>query len=54
MSCNEPNIQQTVNAYNEPLLTDMLSNEEVLTDAERLEQSMGEPISNKMNCKLTL
>ncbi|XP_060825040.1 cilia- and flagella-associated protein 206-like [Bombus pascuorum] len=43
---------KTVNAYNEPLLTDMLSNEEVLTDAERLEQSMGEPIRECGECTI--
>lgn len=52
--CSELNNQfpQTVNVYNEQLLIEMLSDAEILTDAERLERSMGEIISNKMNYRL--
>lgn len=41
-----------MNVYNEQLLNEMLSDAEILTDAERLERSMGEVISKKMNCRL--
>lgn len=43
-----------VNTYNETLMLDMLSDNKVLTDAERLEQTMGELIGYKINCKLIL
>ncbi|OAD56516.1 hypothetical protein WN48_03203 [Eufriesea mexicana] len=43
---------KTVNVYNEPLLSDMLSSEEVLTDAERLEKSMGELIVDCGECTI--
>ncbi|XP_015437941.1 PREDICTED: UPF0704 protein C6orf165 homolog [Dufourea novaeangliae] len=42
----------TVNVYNETILNDMLSNKLVLTDAERLEQSMGELITKCGDCTL--
>lgn len=35
-------------------MLDMLSDKKVLTDAERLELSMGELIGYKINCKLIL
>lgn len=35
-------------------MMDMLSDSKILTDAERLELSMGELIGYKINCKLIL
>lgn len=43
-----------MNTFNETLMLDMLSDKKVLTDAERLELSMGELIGYKINCKLIL
>lgn len=47
-------LQNYVNTFNETLMLDMLSDKKVLTDAERLELSMGELIGYKINCKLIL
>ncbi|XP_043519912.1 cilia- and flagella-associated protein 206-like isoform X1 [Frieseomelitta varia] len=43
---------KTVNVYNEQLLNEMLSDAEILTDAERLERSMGEIISECGQCTI--
>ncbi|KOC59228.1 UPF0704 protein C6orf165 like protein [Habropoda laboriosa] len=43
---------RTVNVYNETILNDMLCNEEVLTDADRLKQSMGQLILECGDCTI--
>ncbi|CAK9807568.1 Cilia- and flagella-associated protein 206 [Anthophora quadrimaculata] len=43
---------RTVNVYNETILNDMLSKDEVLTDAERLKKSMGQLIHECGECTI--
>ncbi|CAK9824752.1 Cilia- and flagella-associated protein 206 [Anthophora retusa] len=43
---------RTVNVYNETILNDMISKDEVLTDAERLKKSMGQLIHECGECTI--